>query len=114
MNHRQGERITVDIPVISQERNQPILVGRVQNLSFSGACIRCDTAILPDQNTRLQLTLQFQAETGCEPIHIRTQGYVVRKVGKFVGIMFEREKAWLVSWLKAGKLLRSTRYKLSA
>jgi hypothetical protein len=98
MNHREGERTRLDLPVIVHRRNCTPVQGRLRDVSLSGAGIEYyDTVEINPMDT-LELLITPPGSMGLEPV--RVAGFVVRRRDGWLGVMFMREAPWLVRTLR--------------
>ena len=80
MEHRWGERLSVDIAVRVAIRPFAVRTGRITNLSLSGACIALPFHVRPLARVHVALANRFNHAT---PV---ISAYVCRKVKDGIGV----------------------------
>jgi hypothetical protein len=105
MDHRWGQRVAVDLAVQLLCHPRTIAVGRLMNVSVSGACVR--TGLVPALLAPVRI-LGFLSETeGTRRAAI--DGYVVRREREGFGIeWFELAPAGICRFLLAGVDLKGS------
>jgi hypothetical protein len=82
MEHRWGERVAIDIPVRLADHPFSVRVGRLSDLSVSGARIKVDFAVR--LFSRLQVIIESPQRSKHEAPVIAA--YVTRKFGDGIGV----------------------------
>ncbi|MBX5462668.1 MAG: BON domain-containing protein [Steroidobacteraceae bacterium] len=80
MDHRWGQRLPVDIEVALEGPSGVRAIGRIRNVSVSGALIATRLTVAPLARIRVTTTPRFEAGTG------ETIAYVVRQTPFGLGI----------------------------
>jgi len=99
MNHREGERIPTDIPLTLYALDRGPIEARLMNLSLSGAMIRCDVCVGLNVCTPVELWMELRGNRLQRSATV--QGFVTRRDGHDIGIMFMQNMLWLVRNLRA-------------
>ena len=79
MEHRWGQRVQIDIPVVLRCDPYGVVPGRLENLSISGALVSTKLALPRFAQVELILEAPFAAEQPGERCMVRIRAYIVRR-----------------------------------
>jgi hypothetical protein len=104
MEHRWGQRIALDLPVRLKARPLALGVGRVRNLSLSGAWVGTELMLAPGTLVHLSVELSGLAIEAAAAV----EACVVRCEGTGIGVEWcELAPAAVLQWLQGAAGERS-------
>ncbi len=98
MNHREGERISTDLPVTIYGPDRGPILALLRDVSLSGAGVECPDCVGIDAMDLVEIWMSLPLGKGLEPVRI--PGFVVRRTGERLGVMFMDELPWLARRLR--------------